>query len=149
GGGLAASLALFTRDHNGPAIHGTMLIAPMLDDRNDSSSSWQLEGVGVWDRNSNATGWSALLGTAAGDPGVSPYASPARAESLAGRPPTRIDVGSAETFRDEAVNFAQRIWSDGGVAELYVWAGAFHGFTAYVPDALISRQALRSRLSWL
>lgn len=149
GGGLAAAVALMTRDRSGPAIAGLVLIAPMLDDRNDSPSSWQLEGVGVWDRNSNATGWTALLGNAAGAPDVSPYAAPARATDLSGLPPTLIDVGSAETFRDEAVAFAASLWRDGGSAELYVWAGGFHGFTAYAPDAPIAKQALGARVDWV
>lgn len=38
GGGLAAALALLTRDRNGPAPIGQLLVCPMLDDRNDAFS---------------------------------------------------------------------------------------------------------------
>lgn len=149
GGGLAAATALMARDRGGPRIHALMLIAPMLDDRNDTESAMQFEGVGVWDRNSNATGWLALLGDERGQDGVSPYAAPARATDLAGLPPMHIDVGSAETFRDEAVTFAQRVWHSGGAAELQVWSGAFHGFTAYAPQTAIAQQALAARRDWI
>ncbi|GLW11319.1 hypothetical protein Misp01_64470 [Microtetraspora sp. NBRC 13810] len=52
----------------------------------------------------------------AGGPDVSPYAAPARAADLSGLPPAFIDVGSAETFRDESVAYASRIWLAGGSA---------------------------------
>ena len=124
GGGLAAAVGLMARDRGGPALHAQMLMCPMLDDRNNTPSSLQMAGLGVWDRQANQVGWTALLGDAAGGPDVSPYAAPARATDLSGLPPTFIDVGSAETFRDEAIDYASRIWRAGGRAELHVWPGS-------------------------
>ncbi|GAA3133865.1 alpha/beta hydrolase [Planomonospora alba] len=149
GGGLAAALALLARDRGGPALAGQLLMCPMLDDRNDTPSSHQMAGLGVWDRTANETGWSALLGDARGGPDVSPYAAPARAEDLSGLPPAFVDVGSAETFRDEAVAYAGRIWQAGGSAELHVWPGGFHGFDLVAPQAAISQDARAARLRWL
>lgn len=149
GGGLAAALALMARDRGEVALVGQVLIYPMLDDRNESGSAQQMAGVGVWDRTSNQTGWGALLGEAAGGPDVSPYAAPARATDLSGLPPAFIDVASAETFRDEDVAYASRIWAAGGVAELHVWPGGCHGFDMLVPDAGISQAARAARIAWL
>ena len=149
GGGLAAALALMARDRSGPAIAGQVLIYPMLDDRNDTVSSRQMAGRGVWDRTANETGWTALLGDARGGPDVSPYAAPARATDLSGLPPTFIDVASAETFRDEDVAYATRIWQAGGVAELHVWPGGYHGFDNFAPHARISQEAKAARVRWL
>ncbi len=149
GGGLTAAVALLARDRGGPALIAQMLMCPMLDDRNDSVSSRQMEGLGIWDHTSNETGWTALLGAARGGPDVSPYAAPARAADLSGLPPAFIDVGSAETFRDEDVTYATRIWQAGGVAELHVWPGGFHGFSGMVPQAGISQQANAAQRSWL
>jgi acetyl esterase/lipase len=149
GGGLAAALALRARDQGGPALLGQMLMCPMLDDRNDTPSAVQMDGLGVWDREANLMGWSALLGDRRGGPDVSPYAAPARAESLAGLPPAFIDVGSAETFRDEDVAYATRIWQAGGRAELHVWPGGFHGFDMMAPAAAISQDAQAARVRWL
>ncbi|WP_306371616.1 alpha/beta hydrolase [Nocardiopsis sp. CC223A] len=149
GGGLAAATALLARDRGGPALAAQLLIYPMLDDRNDTVSAHQMAGLGVWDRTSNDTGWGALLGEAAGGPDVSPYAAPARAADLSGLPPAFLDVGSAETFRDEVVDYATRIWRAGGVAELHVWPGAFHGFDMFAPHTALSRQATAMRLPWL
>ncbi|BCY10669.1 alpha/beta hydrolase [Actinoplanes sp. L3-i22] len=149
GGGLSAAVALLARDRGGPALAGQMLLCPMLDDRNDTPSTLQMTGRGVWDRTSNDTGWTALLGSSRGGPDVSPYAAPARATDLAGLPPTFIDVGSAETFRDEDVTYATRIWQSGGQAELHVWPGGFHGFDLLAPQAAISQEARAARLRWL
>lgn len=149
GGGLAAAVTLLARDRGGPALAGQMLLWPMLDDRNDTVSARQMAGVGIWDRISNETGWTALLGDARGGPEVSQYAAPARATDLSGLPPTFIDVGSAETFRDEAVAYASGIWAAGGAAELHVWPGGFHGYALLAPHAQISQDTVAAQLRWL
>ncbi|WP_306212194.1 alpha/beta hydrolase [Actinoplanes sp. RD1] len=149
GGGLAAAVALMARDRGGPALRGQLLLCPMLDDRNDSFSVRQMAGVDTWDRTSNATGWGALLGDAVGGPDTSPYAAPARATDLSGLPPAYLDVGSAESFRDEDVAYANRLWQAGGDAELHVWPGGFHGFDSAFPEAVLSRDARAARFHWL
>lgn len=149
GGGLCAALSLLTRDRKGPQPIGQVLMCPMLDDRNDSPSTYQMAGLGIWDRTSNETGWTALLGSRRGGPDVPAYAAPARAEDLTGLPPAFLDVGSAETFRDEVVAYASRIWQAGGVAELHVWPGGFHGFDGFAPQAAVSQAARAAHLTWL
>ncbi|MDA2810136.1 alpha/beta hydrolase [Nocardiopsis sp. RSe5-2] len=149
GGGLAAALALLARDRKGPSLFGQMLLCPMLDDRNDSLSMRQMDGLGMWDRPANDVGWAALLGEARGGPDVSPYAAPMRAEDLSGLPPAFLDVGSAEGFRDEVAAYASRLWAAGGRAELHVWEGGFHGYDWTAPEAEISRAARAARMSWL
>jgi acetyl esterase/lipase len=149
GGGLAAGTALLARDLGGPALAGQMLLCPMLDDRNDTASARQLAGIGLWDQASSAMAWSALLG-ADHDPATTPaYAAPARAADLSGLPPAFIDVGSAETFRDEAVAYASALWRAGSQAELHVWPGGCHGFDLQFPDAALSRSAMAQRVPWL
>ena len=49
GGGLAAGVTLMARDRNGPSVLAQLLLCPMLDDRNDSPSSRQMQGLGIWD----------------------------------------------------------------------------------------------------
>ncbi len=149
GGGLAAGTALLARDRQGPPLAGQVLIYPMLDDRNQTVSAHQFVGIGVWDRGSNETGWAAYLGERFGTDDVPIYAAPARATDLSGLPPAYIDVASAEVFRDEAVAYASQIWADGGVAELHVWPGGFHGFDLMAPEARISREAIAARTNWV
>lgn len=149
GGGLAAGTALLARDSGGPMLLGQMLICPMLDDRDETVSTRQFDGVGTWVRESNVTGWTALLGERRATDDVSIYAAPARATDLTGLPPTFVDCGSADVFRDEDAAYASRIWADGGDCELHIWAGAFHGFDGIAPHAAVSRAALAARGSWL
>lgn len=148
GGGLTAAVTLLARDRGGPAIAGQLVNTPMIDDRNDTVSSWQYDGIGAWDRNNNDTGWDAALGADRGSARVDPARAPARATDLAGLPPAFIEVGSAEVFRDETVAYASRIWAAGGQAELHVWSGAYHGFSGFSPDAVVSHAADAARDSW-
>jgi len=152
GAGLAAALALYVRDHGGPRPAGMLLQAPMLDHRSTSRSAVQMVGHGSWDREANQVAWAAYLGgLAAGVDGdaVPSYASPALADDLGGLPPAFIDVGSAETFRDECVAFADAIWNAGGDAELHVWPGGTHAFDLMAPWLALSRDAQHARRAWL
>ena len=149
GGGLAAATALLARDRGGPELMGQMLLSPMLDDRNDTPSAAQMAGRGVWDQGSNLMGWTALLGERRGGSEVSAYAAPARATDLSGLPPALLDVGSAETFRDEVITYASRIAQAGGHVELHLWPGGFHGFYLLAPQVALSRRALAQWRIWL
>jgi acetyl esterase/lipase len=149
GGGLAAALALLTRDRGGPRLLGQLLLCPMLDDRAGTFSSQQLTGLGLWDLTSHATVWQAVLGDRYGAVDLPPHAAPARALDLSGLPPAYVDVGSAEMFRDEDVAYANAIWQAGGQAELHVWPGAYHGFDSLAPQAALSQDARNARTRWL
>ncbi|WP_217183158.1 alpha/beta hydrolase [Streptomyces sp. AC495_CC817] len=149
GGGLSAAVALMSRDRGGPRLAGQLLGCPMLDDRNNTVSTRQYDGIGAWDRNNNDTAWTAIAGSERFRDTLSPYVAPSRAADLSGLAPAFIEVGAAETFRDEAVDYALRIWATGGQAELHVWAGGYHGFHGFSPDADVSRAANAARESWL
>ena len=149
GGGLAAGVALKARDERGPSLAAQVLSYPMLDDRDESASAAQMDGFGRWDRGSNRTGWAAYLGDLGKTDAVPAYAAPARADDLSRLPPTFIDVGSAEVFRDEDVSYASRIWAAGGVCELHVWPGGFHAFDMAAPAAALSIAMTSTRTAWL
>ena len=149
GGGPAAGTALMARDLGGPPLSHQILMCPMLDDRAITPSSQELDGAGVWDRTSNLTGWTALLGDARGGPDVSPYAAPARAQDLSGLPATFIDVGSVETFRDEDIDYAARLSRAGISVELHVWPGGFHGFDGMAPHTALAQASRTTRLGYM
>ncbi|WP_127501939.1 alpha/beta hydrolase [Actinoplanes solisilvae] len=147
GGGLAAGVTLMSRDRQGPPIAAQILIGPMLDHRNDTTSSHQFSGEpGVWTQEMNAFGWSSLLN---GLTEIPAYVSPALANDLSDLPPAYLDAGSAEVFRDEVVAYATQIWAAGGRAELHIWSGGFHGFDALHPQAPLSAAARHTRTNWL
>lgn len=148
GGGLVAGTVLMARDRNGPSVAAQILICPMLDHRNATTSSQQYAGdPGVWTREKNVFAWQAVLAGQTED--VPSYISPALETNLSGLPTTYIDAGTAEVFRDEDVAYASRIWAAGGQAELHIWAGGFHGFDAMFPDAGLSAGARAARSAWL
>ncbi|WP_416981425.1 alpha/beta hydrolase [Streptomyces sp. T028] len=145
GGGLAAGTALLARDRAFPRLSHQVLVCPMLDDRFETHSSRMLDGEGIWDRNSNLYGWTALLGDRRGGPDVSPYAAPARAEDLSGLPRTYLDTGSAEVFRDEILIYARRLSEAGVSVDLHMWGGGFHAFDGMAAHAALSRASAATR----
>jgi acetyl esterase/lipase len=54
-----------------------------------------------------------------------------------------------DSFRDETIDYAARIWRAGGSAGLHVWPGGYHGFELMAPDAAISVMARETRIAWL
>lgn len=148
GGGLAAGVALMARDRGGPSLIGQLLMYPALDDRQATASAEQFDDVN-WDGGLGRVGWMALLGERLGTDDVSIYAAPARAEDLSGLPPAYISCGSAEACRDECVAYATKLWEAGVQAELHVWAGGFHGFEGFAPDARVTGALLHARDNWM
>lgn len=128
GGGLAAALALLVRDRGGPTIAHQNLIYPMLDDRTCITRLPAHLGAFVWTPQANAFGWRALLGKEPGSADVSPYAAPARAESLADLPPAFIALGALDLFVVEDMDFARRLIEAGVATEMHIYPGAYHGF---------------------
>ncbi|MFJ6302177.1 alpha/beta hydrolase [Pseudarthrobacter oxydans] len=151
GGGLAAGTVLMARDANEVNVFAQLLMNPMLDDRNQTVSSQQYHGTagGVWPRENNVWAWEAILGNGHVDREISAYSAPARATDLSGLPSTLIDVGSAEVFRDECVEYATRLWAAGVQAELHVWRGGFHGFEAFAPTTPVAVRSRATRADWL
>src|SRR5262249_33208191 len=116
----------------------------MLDDRTGTTvEPSPTVGEFGWGRESNRFGWAALLGGAPGGADVSPYAAPARAEDLAGLPPTFIAVGALDLFLEENLDYARRLMRAGVPVELHVYPGAFHGFQGMAPEAGISKRFVR------
>lgn len=145
GGGLVIATALMARDHGGPALRFQMPIYPMIDDRNETASSHEITDVGIWDRAGNIEAWAWYLGGAEPDA----YAAPSRADDLTGLPPTFIDVGTCDLFRDEDIAFANRLMQAGVPTELHVYPGAYHASEIFAPDAPLSQRIVATRLAAL
>ncbi|MET0988588.1 MAG: alpha/beta hydrolase [Steroidobacteraceae bacterium] len=139
GGGSAASLALLVRDRAEFSVAHQMLIYPMLDDRNDTPSSYQVTDANLWNRECNEIAWRHYLGPTYGTDNVSPYAAPARMRDLSGSIPASILTGGLDLFCDENVLYALRLMQAGVPTELHVYPGAPHGFDRIAPQASISR----------
>ncbi len=145
GGGLTIATSMMARDRGFPALRFHMPIYPMIDDRNETPSSHEIVDVGIWDRSANAEAWRWYLGGREPDD----YAAPARAENLAELPPTFIDVGTVDLFRDEDIIFAMRLMQAGVPTELHVYPGAYHAAENLAPDSALSARIWERRFDAL
>lgn len=144
GAPLAAATGFLSRKRGGPNIRALMLSIPMIDDRDDDYvSSKQYESGTNWTTRKNRQAWSMVLGP---EPDFSAESDielriPARANDLTNLPPTFVDVGDCEVFRDSAIAFANEIQKQGGRCELHVWPGMYHAGFAFEPEPLVSQAA--------
>jgi acetyl esterase/lipase len=145
GGGLAAGTVLRARDEGGPAIVFQYLMYPMIDDRDSTPSTHEFEELPVWDRANNRMAWAAYLGEIAGSDRVPAYAAPARATDLGGLPPTLIQVGELDVFRDEDIDYAVRMLRAGVSTQLHVFPGAYHGFELANPASRATARVYEER----
>ena len=144
GGGLAAGVALRSRDE-GIALAKQVLLCAMLDDRTTDPDPALLP-FASWTYDDNRVGWTALLGPSIGSDEVSPYAAPARATDLVGVADAYVEVGELDIFRDENVEYARRLARAGVSVELHVHPGAPHGFDLVAPDSALVRRARADRV---
>ena len=141
GGGLALATALMLRDREGPKLKHLIPIYPMIDDRHHTDSSKTVLDIGIWDREGSIEAWNWYLGDSAPDA----YAAPARAEDLSRLPPTYIDVGDLDLFRDENILIAQCLSAAGVPVEFHLWTGAYHCSELFAPLADLSQRIWATR----
>jgi acetyl esterase/lipase len=144
GGGLAAGVAILSRDRKGPAVTRQLLIYPMLDDRTTTPDPYIAPFAG-WSYDDNATAWNALLGAGHEHRTIDPSAAPGRLKDAAGLPPAYIEVGQLDIFRDEAIGYALTLSRAGVPAELHLHPGVPHEYDAIAFDADVSRRAQNDR----
>ena len=147
GGGLAAALALLVRDRGELTLAFQLLECPMIDDRQITVSS-QLDELPIWSRDSNTFGWQSYLGPLYGTDDIPIYAAPARATDLTGLPPALVNVGGADGFRDEDIDYALRLGQAGVATELHVYPGAPHGVQMFATTEA-ARRWTRHENEWL
>ncbi|WP_141904196.1 alpha/beta hydrolase [Lysinibacillus sp. FSL W7-1291] len=147
GGGLTAALALMARDKGGPSIIFQMPLYPMLDNRNETPSSYEItDAQATWSRSNNLTAWRMYLGEEKDTNELSPYAVPSRADNLAGLPPTYTCIGQLDLFRDETFDYVTRLAQAGVDVEMNLYPGSFHCFEVFVPEAEVSQRASQNYL---
>jgi acetyl esterase/lipase len=141
GGGLALSVALKARDTHEVDIAFQMPIYPILDDRMKTPSS-QNNNAPVWNSWSNRHAWDRYLrGLYKHNLEIPAYAAPARATDLKGLPPTIILVGGVEVFRDEVVEFVERLRQADVPVAFRLFERCYHAFEVLEPQASISKEA--------
>ena len=132
GGGLAAALAIEARDRGEYAVCHQHLTYPMLDNLTgtEAQPGDPLTGEFVWTRELNQFGWGCYLGDL--EP-VAPYV-PARLNDYSALPPTWMYTAALDLFRDENIEYAQKLMRAGVRCELAVEPAACHGFQLFARD---------------
>ncbi|KAI0399697.1 Alpha/Beta hydrolase protein [Xylaria palmicola] len=158
GGGLAASTVMkwYQERREGSdralgELRGLILEAPQLDDRCNTESHKKFKNGNMFTSGDALHGWDVSLGDRRGTEHVSIFEAPSRAVDVdvQGFPPTYIEVGTAEPFRDEAEDFCRTLCKAKVEVTMNAWEGGFHGFFSAEPTALISRLCSLTKLRWL
>lgn len=125
GGALAACLAQRFADR----LVFQLLHQPVLDDRITGSKA-EFVDTPAFDGPACELMWRHYLGS------VEPSADsvPARRGRLQGLPAAFVSCSDIDPLRDEALDYARRLLSDGVATELHVVAGTCHGFDSLIPD---------------
>lgn len=142
GGGVAAGAALMARDRQlQPPLAKQILIYPMLDDRTSVEPDDPSVAFMTWDPHSSILAWDAYASKVrdGDDAQALSYAAPARAVSLQGLPPTYLEVGSLDLFRDENLQYAKRLATAHVEVELHLWPGLPHGFDGLMTTSWFAR----------
>jgi acetyl esterase len=135
GGALTAAVCLMARDRSGPRIAYQALNIPVTDDRLDTPSIRQYAESPGFSGTAAEGMWLHYLGETRDPADTSPYAAPARADSLAGMPPAFILTNGLDPLRDEGIHFALRLLANGVPVELHNVPGAYHGAPPLDPAA--------------
>ena len=126
GGNLAAVVALMARDRGGPAIMQQTLIYPVID-FNFETTSYRDNAEGyLLSTKSMQWFWGHYLASEAD--GGNPYASPLRAQTLAGLPPALVISAEYDPLRDEDEAYAKRLRAAGVDVTYTRYDGQIHGF---------------------
>lgn len=140
GGNLAAAVTLLCRDQGGPALRHQLLVYPNTDYQWDPEALRAHEDPLLFNRWSVEWYWNHYL-TEEKD-GLSPLASPLRAESLAGLPDATVITAEYDPLRDQGEAYARRLRECGAAVELRRYDGMAHGFFAMFGAFTLGREAI-------
>ncbi|MFT6006495.1 MAG: acetyl esterase [Pseudoalteromonas tetraodonis] len=139
GGGLAAGLCHYLRDHTDIKIALQLLLYPMIDHQNIVPASDKQSDTYVWSRANNAFGWKSYLAGGVNESMLS-YAVPTTRIDHIGLPRTSVHVGDLDLFYQENQQYVDDLLDAGVNAQLISYPGCYHAFNAIAADAEISKQ---------
>jgi len=126
GGNLAVVVSLMARDRRSVRIAGQILVYPIADcDFETQSYHENAEGYFLT-RAAMQYFWDQYAPAATDR--AHPYASPLKADSLAGLPPAWVMTAGYDPLRDEGEALAARLQKDGVTTHLEQFQGQIHGF---------------------
>jgi len=139
GGGLAASTLLALRDRGLPMVDGAVLLSPWVD-LTPAGHADHLDGELDYISPSVLATYAELY---VGDrDSADPAISPVHAD-LSGLPPVLVQLGGAETMRDQGERFVQRAQAAGSPVVLDVADGMVHVYAAFAMVSHAGRAGIR------
>lgn len=142
GGALAAAVTQMARDRKGPEICFQMLIYPVTDCTQTSSSIKEFFDAPNWNANLTRQMWQLYLKD--GYKNMLPYASPMCATSFSNLPPAYIETQEFDCLRDEGNNYAYKLQESDVEVTLKQLKGTIHGFDVN-GNTNLTKQALMER----
>lgn len=129
GGNLAAAVALWARDYDGPKIAFQLLIYPVIDSTTVSTSRKTFaEGYFL---TQPAMDWSTdQYVREPGDRGMW-QVSPIHAETLAGLPPAHVITAGFDILKDEGIIYAEALQKAGVPTTHVDYPDVIHGFLGF------------------
>lgn len=146
GGNISAAVTAMLNDRGLPIPKGMMLIYPVLDRRMHTESMKRFTDTPIWDSRCMKWFWPMYLGECDND--QAKYASIAELESLSCFPQTYMEVAEFDCLRDEGIEFAARLQSEGIPAEVHKVSGACHGYEAALKSAIVEK-CMNRRIEWI
>ncbi|AZD86959.1 Hydrolase, alpha/beta fold family [Pseudomonas chlororaphis subsp. aureofaciens] len=140
GGNLALAVSRLAGQSGGPRIRYQCLFYPVTDAACDSASYREFAEGYFLTRTMMQWFWQQYLPDSGR--GTDPLASPLRAESLAGLPPTMLISAEFDPLRDEGEALAKRLCEAGVAVQMRRCAGMVHGFISMAAFVEAAAQAL-------
>jgi len=140
GGNLALAVSQLAAQRKGPKIRYQCLFYPVTDAGCDSQSFEAFAESYLLSAKAMRWFWQQYLqedGQA-----DDPLASPLRAESLAGLPPTTLFTAGFDPLRDEGEALAECLREAGVAVRMQRYEGMIHGFISMAPFVEAAAQAL-------
>ena len=140
GGNLAAVTSNLARERSGPQVAAQVLIYPVTDCDLERGSYTVFKDGPVLTRADMAWFWHHYV--AAEDERRNPQASPLRAASLEGAPPSFILTAENDPLRDEGEAYAHALEASGVIVRLKRYAGQVHAFLSLLTSSRGGQEAL-------
>lgn len=147
GGAIAAGMAQKAAHEDKLTLRGQLLLYPVTDSDCKTKSGVAFADVPPFKQFSLLKMWEAYLGHPP-SAGVSQYASPLHG-NLKNLAPAYVETGEYDPLRDEGINYAKALQTNGVTVELNETQGTVHGFDALVPESSISKTAIEMRAAFL
>lgn len=146
GGNLAAAVCLMARDRGFPMPRAQMLLYPVADRSLESESMLKYTDTPLCNSVAGKK-FNAIYFPFAEHEHVE-YFSPVEAESLAGHPPTYVEVAEFDCLRDGGLLYEKRLREQGTETELHDVKGAMHGYDIATDSKLI-KDLMEKRAAFL